>query len=469
MTKGIETLSELEMYISQIRDSVATLDNKQEMIFKISQRNKLRQRELINEIAKVHFDSMKKGEDALEYESDKNIEHLLKRRASSFEDLKRLIDELKNSLSRYEKERYELKKVLEKKLQNLSALQSSVQEKLKNDNIYKQALQEVKKAKELADTSRKKALEASSKYKQKMKPFEDDLLFLYLYKRGYASSKYNSSGLTRVMDDWVAKVCNFRENIDTYTMLLKIPKRVEENADYREKEYKKGLQKLVALEESPSKKEGLEELKSECEEDEKKVQQLDAKISDAEKELEGAFDDRKRFMADEDRYAKEITEVMSKVLLSYGANSIYELSRAKTTTREDDKLSRELLDVQQESRELQAQIGKTQREYEQKIEALKEAEALRSRFKRSRFDDFDSRFDSNLHMGTIVADILGGIISNAGAWDRVSRHQIPTSNNWSIDFGSGGFSDTDSPWFSPSSIDITGGFDSSSFTTGGGF
>ncbi len=57
-------------------------------------------------------------------------------------------------------------------------------------------------------------------------PYEQDPLFMYLWNRGFGTSEYQANPLVRLLDGWVAKVCEFHQARTDYWMLNEIPNRL---------------------------------------------------------------------------------------------------------------------------------------------------------------------------------------------------------------------------------------------------
>jgi chromosome segregation ATPase len=471
MIRGIETLSELEETIRSLRADIASIDARREKLFAATQENKGRQAEILKEIAALHLDDLADGEDAADYRSDTQIRSLLSQRETSFAQLTQEIQRLSDEISSQEAGRKEAHYRLEEALMRLAKIQEEVQQHLKADPRYQAQLKQTEEARGIAEATTQKATEAIENYREKMHPFEASRLFWYLWQRGYGTAEYRGGGLSRLLDGWVAKRSNYEQNRQIYWRLSQIPVRLKQHADAEAQKYRKSLDALIVLEQQEASSQGMDKAKEEVERRQQEVDRLDARIAAAEEKLDSLLEEQKRYLHEQDRYAREIAEQIAALLSHYGASTISEIA-AKTRNKRDDRLVAKLRELEENEQTLQQQLAENRQHYEKQLTALRETEALRRRFKASRYDDIRSGFDNNIGMGTILGEVIGGALNNAGAWERMSRHQQPLDNGWLSDFGSGGFSQNDSPWYSPGSFDlpdIGGAFDSDSFRTGGGF
>jgi len=474
MIRGIETLDELEETLRQIRREITELDTQKEQLFALTQQNKRAQSQILKEIAKIHFDAIEEKGSGL-YPEYTRIETLLEQRQQAFDRLQEKITDLNKRLEQTEEERSRAHYKLEEALMRVAHLQEEVQQKLRDDPAYTAQLSRTKEAEKIAKHTAQKAKSAIADYKEKMRPFEEDELFSYLYNRHYGTSAYKAGGLTRLLDGWVASLRDYEAYRPTYWTLSQIPKRLETHAKNKQNAYETELQKLVEMEHNEAQKSGLVDAKKDAAQKQQYVDTLDAKIASLEEELDAALQEQRGYLMDEDTYAKQITQIIAETLKRYGADDLYILSQ-RTKSPDDDRLSLQLGELKNKEAYLEKEIARNRNTYDDKLQALRETEALRRRFKASRYDDIHSGFDNNVAMGSVLGEILGGVLNNAGAWERVSRHQRPMDNGWLSDFGSGSFTDADSPWYSPS--DSSGGFglpdmgnifESDNFSTGGGF
>jgi len=474
MIRGIETLGELEETLRQIRKEITALDRQKEQLFAQTQQNKRAQSEILKEIAKVHFDAIEERGESL-YPEYSEIEMLLDQRQGAFDRLQEKISDLNSRLEEREEERSQKHRKLEEALMRVAHIQEEVQQQLQESADYNAQLTRTNDAKKIAEHTAQKAQKAIADYKEKMRPFEEDALFSYLYNRHYGTSAYKANGLTRLLDGWVAALSDYEAYRPTYWTLSQIPKRLESHAAQKQKSYEAELQKLVEMERREAAKAGLEDAKGVAADAQQEVDRLDAKIAAQEKALDTALQEQRNYLTDEDSYAEQIMQVIRERLRHYGAEDLYALSQ-RTDTAEDDRLSLQLGELKNKEADLEEEIARNRSAYDARLQALRETEALRQRFKSSRYDDIRSGFDNNVAMGSVLGEILGGVLNNAGAWERMSRHQRPLDNGWSSDFGSGGFAGADSPWYTPSGTsggiglpDMGGMFDSDNFRTGGGF
>ncbi len=101
------------------------------------------------------------------------------------------------------------------------AIQQVINSEFSEDREYMQLTAEIdQKGQELV-SNKKRLEEFRAEAKRKLKPYQDERLFMYLVSKEFDSPRYRSSAPVRMLDRAVAKKVNFQENIDNYKFLLK--------------------------------------------------------------------------------------------------------------------------------------------------------------------------------------------------------------------------------------------------------
>lgn len=70
--------------------------------------------------------------------------------------------------------------------------------------------------------------EATAQRAAKAPDYDNDPLFAYLWNRAWGTSEYDGSGIVRLLDGWVARVCRFNDARAAYWMLNEMPIRLQQ-------------------------------------------------------------------------------------------------------------------------------------------------------------------------------------------------------------------------------------------------
>ena len=64
---------------------------------------------------------------------------------------------------------------------------------------------------------------------EKRKPYEADPLFSYLWERKFRTPEYDRGGMSRALDNWVARLCGYDQAYLNYARLIELPDRIAEH------------------------------------------------------------------------------------------------------------------------------------------------------------------------------------------------------------------------------------------------
>ena len=117
--------------------------------------------------------------------------------------------------------------------------------------------------------------------KEKGEPYEQDPLFLYLWKRGYGTSEYRANPLTRYLDDWVAGLCGYGDARANYAMLNEIPRRLQEHSEKLRSQANIEFEKLEQLESKAAEADGIPALQQALADTRNALAELDDQLARA--------------------------------------------------------------------------------------------------------------------------------------------------------------------------------------------
>jgi len=78
----------------------------------------------------------------------------------------------------------------------------------------------------VATEAEKKAAESEAELGAKKKPYDDDPLFDYLWRRRFATAAYGAGRIARAVDRMVADFIGFSDTRPNYAALIEIPLRL---------------------------------------------------------------------------------------------------------------------------------------------------------------------------------------------------------------------------------------------------
>lgn len=485
MWTGRQTLQSLESGLRSVKSDLDLIEQELNQITDKQDNNRQQQAKILQRLAEIRFDEIKRGglREALDFADREALEINRKRTAEKNVLEKRLLN-IDQKISEQEREREDFVHRVEEAAQRVIDAEHRVQKKLEEDLVYQEQLEKARLVDLIGHEASKKYKRALQDKAEKGKPFENDALFIYLWKRRYGTSEYKANPLFKTLDNWVAGLCNYDKARVNYWTLLEIPQRLQEHLNNVQLQAEKEKQRLVELETLATEDSGIPLLQKSLETAEDALETYDATISRAEESRNSILEKRAVFASGQDSYTESSVKLLNDLL---ERSDVFDLSLAvkMTPSREDDALARDLLELREENKDLQKDLKDSRKRQDKQLKRLQEIEEVRRKFKQHRFDDLRSGFTNETLITSVLSQFLSGMINGADLWSTMRRHQRHRDVGAWPDFGSGGLGRSKRKggggvWFQPGRrgggsfrMPRNGGFSSrgrgGGFSTGGGF
>ncbi len=318
---------------------------------------------------------------------------------------------------------------------------------LANDTEYQGLLIKAHDMNERIKLNTTRLEEVTQESKQKISEFTANNLFNYLLNKNFGTTEYNSSGLIKKLDIWVAKVVKYDVNKQNYDILKSMPELMSVELERRTDVFNQITSKGKEIEKKYSDKVGLTQ-----------VMNLGRDLAAQKTEILNNVDtytnlhkqylqERQSLENTKDSYHVKAIQELKSFLKS---DSIVDLKRIaqETPSPEDDRLVYKMETIDASIRSYKDSAKKIKEELDSKSEKLNELESLVNQFRREDYDDSDSRFRSGLDLDNLMTGYLLGRLSSKDVWNDLSSHQYvespapsyshsPSYN--SPTFGGGGF------------------------------
>ena len=329
-----------------------------------------------------------------------------------------------------------------------------------------------------AQKAQKKAAQAENDRVEKGKPYEDDPLFMYLWRKKYLTPDYEGGWLTRTLDRWVAKLIDFEEARPNYFMLNELPIRLKDHAERVNQRVDADQLELFTMEAEAAKKNGIPPLQASLDAAEEALHQLDDDIETEEKRHAELLNERSQYATGEDAYSQQAIELQVGQLKRKTVTDLYRDAMA-TPSPKDDVVVTRIEDLANDEKRLTNDIETLKKNSRQNQDLLEEIERLRGWFRRQNYDSQYSRFPGGFTLGVLLDQLLRGALSSDRIREQIRREQqfrLPRKRRkrggW-IDFD-GGFGGGSGGGFGGGfggggSGGFGGGFGGGGFRTGGGF
>ncbi|MBD8890391.1 hypothetical protein [Roseibium litorale] len=471
MLNGRETLASLDQAMSDLRREETELDTRIERSTRSLADLRSRQNDGYRELARFRLDNdAASGLTSRLDDAAREAKRLMDKRSEDFRTLSEELRTKETALADLRKNRDALAGNREQLASRMDSLMEEVDSLLEADESYLTQSRKAEAAAQTADAARAKAQRALADREEKGKAYQDDILFIYLWKRGFGTPEYASTGLIRSLDRWVARLIGFEGARANYAMLTRIPEKLAAHADRCEVLAAQEQDVLAAMSRKKMAETAGEDLAGKIEDATAEISALDQKIEDLEPSITTLTNALHAFSNGEDDGFRKAEEQLSGSLRGDDLQDLWRDALA-TPSPEDEKIVRKLEDLADQIEAVERDI-RQDRELQRDIAARRaELASVAQNFRRNGYDNWDSTFSDNSLTTVLLGELLKGAITGAEYWTRAQRsHKRRKPKGTRIGFpGGSGLPRGMGGGFGGSSGGSSGGFGGGGFKTGGGF
>jgi len=300
-----------------------------------------------------------------------------------------------------------------------------------------------------------KAALAARDREVKGRPYLDDPLFAYLWRRGFGTPAYRGRGLVRMLDGFVADVARYEPARRAFALLTELPDRLASHAARMREAAEAAAEAFASLEQVAG-TQVAPPLRRELDAAEEALQAAHAALAETAQR-------RSALAAGEDPATGEAAALMERALGQESLGALREAA-ARTPTPEDDAVVARLLSARRQRVELDQQLTIRRLEAKAARDAVEQLLTLR-RDMRTRGTGGSAWSLDGALLGGLVGQVLGGAMTRDGFWGRMEQHRLPVPDPWGVPPApSGG-----SPWGGDDGFKTGGGFGGGDFRSGGSF
>jgi hypothetical protein len=391
------------------------------------------------QLARLRVDRIAAGDmlssiDALEHQ----VAAALKVRESARAELDTAIGAVQEERAVLEAEREAQRQVLERAAEALDIAEAETQARLDADPEYRAQEEHTREAEAIARHAEDKAIQSEKEKDEKGRSYRDDPLFIYLWQRGYATSRYRAWPLARWLDRKVARLIGFEDARANYARLLEIPLRLREHADQKKRNAEEAFAVLRGLDEKAREDDGVVALEEARDKEQAALEAMDTRVQENSERHRRMQERKETFAAGADEHYLKAVEYVASELRR---DDIQELRRDALATPfpNDDIIVNRMLEREQRVQQLETSIGELKKALRQQHQKLQELEALRTDFRRRRYDQPGYGFSDGNLIAAMLGSFLNGMLDRDGLWRVLEQQQRFRPRRTNPDFGSGGF------------------------------
>jgi hypothetical protein len=467
MISGVEALGSIDEALQQVRRQMNELDV--QIAASGQELARIGEEEVgaFRRLAAMRLDELAQGAVVSRIDdTDRRVRELLKQRAERLEALRGLVVASHEKQSQLEARRQAEREKAALVTQELDKAEAATQERLRHDAAHQAQMAKAQQADGVAKQAEAKQQQAEQDLVAKGKPYQGDRLFMYLWQRGYGTSRYAANPLIRYLDGWVARLVRFYDARPNYSMLLEIPARLKEHAQGVRQGADQELAALKSIEEAAAAQDGIPAIHQRESEVEGRIREIDAEIKIEEVRFSDLSRQQAAFGSGEDELYRQCLQLLVDDVRRDGLEDLRRRA-VESPTAEDNVLVQRLAEIAQDRAGLDDTLRGYHERHDRHLNRLQELEEVRHQFKRRNYDGPNSTFANGSAIGAIISEFLRGMATSPELWRTIQRQQRPRWTQSDPGFGTGGFPGG-GVWHMPlpGPIDIGGSFGGGG---GGGF
>jgi hypothetical protein len=326
---------------------------------------------------------------------------------------------------------------------------ATARERMEEDPAWCRLRATAEEAARIAQHAGQKAEFARRDLEAKGKPYMDDPLFAYLWRRGYGTAAYRAGPVARLLDRFTARVARYEPARRDYALLTELPERLSAHAARMDEEAAKAASALAEHERRVAglpPAEGLAALRD-------ALDRADDAVEAAHSALDEAERARAALVSGEDEATRDAAAALESALAQESLRDLRDAA-ARTPTPQDDAVVARLEQAGAERVLVERELAQSRAEAETARRRVQELLSVRQEMRGRGYSRDRWNLRDGALIGLLLSELLRGGLSRDGFWDRLGRHRIPGGGPW----GGG-------PWGAPG----TGGRDSGGFGGDGGF
>ncbi|MDZ7628847.1 MAG: hypothetical protein U5J99_10645 [Parvularculaceae bacterium] len=365
---------------------------------------------------------------------DRQAEALIARHDGALADTTAQRDSMARELERLEAERVSAEAAVEAAIAAHDRAAAATRARLETDSAWRAKADALENFNAMAVRAEQKLSLAREDRASKGAAYEADPLFQYLRERKFGTRDYRAFPLFAVLDNWVARIINYRDHRLNYERLLEIPERFGEHLERLKSQSEVTTAALEERERKALEADGVVGLRDAVSAARASVEAIDAAIGKAEATHKRLSEEGAAVAAGKAGPLAEARELIASALQRVAIPDLKVLA-AESATPEDDQLVDSLVGVRRQRMEIEEARAAAAASLDRQARSLSDLEAVRRRFKSARFDSPYSDFSGRDIVAVLLSEFLRGAIGRDDLWRRIERGHRTRRRDWDNDLG----------------------------------
>ena len=440
MWTGRQTLSSLESAIAKLHGEEGQLDGALRSAVGDAERLRRERGEALRELARIKLDEMTAGKlvenlDAGERRAVQILDDYRMRIAAATERREALLKEVGAA----EAERHTAAAAVEGALEAVDTLRAQAEASVQATAEWRAAKAARDAVDAVAAEAEKKAAASEAELGAKQKPYDDDPLFAYLWRRHFGTSQYAGSGFAKSIDGMVAEFVGFADARPNYAALIEIPLRLREHATAKRAAVDEPQSVLSAIERRAMLAAGVETKEKALAEARHRLAVLDDTVEKKHGLLREVDQSRAALVSGDSNPA--YNEALSTIAAADSKDDLRTLyvEARRTPTTADEAVVRQLETIDATISKTDTEIGRLRAAMVELSRRRAEVEQVRDKFRRTGYDHPQTTFENEGAISDTLSNILEGVVRSGVLWDLLRQGYKPRPTRGSPDFGGNSF------------------------------
>jgi chromosome segregation ATPase len=438
MWTGRQALAELDGAVARLHSEESGLDQALQSAMQTLETERRQRNAVLTELARVKLDELASGRLASGLDSaERRALDLIRQHREALGRNSGERDKAAMAVAEAEARQRKAAETVEAALAEVEAQRARTDNALAGDPKVAEARAKLAEVSTVAEEARRKAEQNMAELAAKKAPYDADPLFRYLWDRGFGTSAYGHSGLTRFLDRWVAAFIGYSDIRANYHMLNEIPQRLKEHAEAQGAMVEVYREALTQLEAQGLTRDGMPKLVARLGGARTTLAQADKALEQARQRLATLDAERDGMMTGESE--GPLASALALMAAQDSQDDLRTLmaEAKRTATPADEALVRRIETIDRRIAAAESELTELRRSARQLAERRVDVERARDRFRRSGYDHPHARFPNDGAISDALGGVLSGALKGAILWDILRggyRQQEPQGRP---DFGGG--------------------------------
>lgn len=418
MWTGRQTLSEIEGTLAKLRRNESQLDSAIAAAAGQAERFRAERAAALRELARVKLDEISAGRLLRNLDAaEQRAVQILENRRLRLEGLNEQHQRLMSEVAQAEAERHRAAAAVEAAVEAIDEIRARAEASLQGRNDLGEARKAYEAADRIAVEAERKAAQSEAELGEKQKPYDNDPLFAYLWKRQFGTAAYSALGFTRFMDRQVAEFVGYSEARASYAMLREIPVRLREHALFQRRATDKASEGIAAIEREAMVAAGIEPQERLLAQARHKLAAADADAERRRTQLKDVEAQRAAMISSSGDV--EYAEALKTISDADAQDDVATLYREaqRTRTPADDMIVRRIGGLDERIDQFEKESASLRKSAREAADRRGEVERVRDRFRTSGYDHPSATFRNENEIAVVLGKILEGAVRSGILWD----------------------------------------------------